>query len=189
MSDNTLLSVPKHRNLFLTEQIDQASVSSISKKIIEINEDDKYLTKQAGHFGFSYEPHPIKLYIDSFGGSAYQCFSLISLMEASETPIHTICMGAAMSAGFIILISGHKRFAYKYSTPLYHQVSTLKSGELKTIEDDVKETKRIQKILEEITLRKTKIPKDKLKEIYEKKIDWYMTADEALKLSVIDEIL
>jgi len=187
--DNSVLRLPKERNLFFMEQVDQASISSITKKIIEINEDDQFLTKQAEFFGFNYEPQPIKLYIDSYGGSIYQCMSLISIMENSEIPIHTICMGAAMSCGFIILISGHKRFAYKYSTPLYHQASSITFGTIKNIEEDIQETKRLQKLIEKITLDKTKISKDRLKEVYEKKIDWFMTAEEALKLSVIDEIL
>jgi ATP-dependent Clp protease protease subunit len=94
-----------------------------------------------------------------------------------------------MSCGFMILISGHKRFAYKLSTPLYHQVSTTKSGTLKEIEEEIIETKRLQETIEEITLERTKITKKKLKEIYDGKIDWFMSAKEAVELGVVDEIL
>lgn len=181
--------MPKSRSLFFTEQVDQSTVSSITKKIIEINEDDELLLNQAGLIGFEYKPKPIKLYIDSYGGGIYSCMSLVSVMEQSKIPVHTICMGAAMSAGFIILISGHKRFAFKYSTPLYHQASTVLFGTVKNIEEDLGETRRLQKLIEKITLNRTKISKERLKEVYEKKLDWYMTADEALKLSVVDEIL
>lgn len=187
--DNSILRLPKDRNLFFTDQVDQSSISNVTQKIIEINEDDRMLAKQAELTGFNYNPRPISLYIDSFGGSIYQCMSLVSVMEKSEVPIHTICMGAAMSAGFIILISGHRRFAYKYSTPLYHQASTVLFGTVRAIEENIRETKRLQRVVEKITLEKTKITREKLKEINEKKIDWYMTADEALKLSVIDQIL
>jgi ATP-dependent protease ClpP protease subunit len=62
-------------------------------------------------------------------------------------------------------------------------------GTIKTIEENVTETNRLQKLMEKITREKTKISKEKLKDVYERKIDWYMTAEEALKLSVIDEIL
>ena len=44
-------------------------------------------------------------------------------------------------------------------------------------------------MLEEITLEKTKISKKKLKEIYEGKKDWFMTAKEAKELGVVDEII
>ena len=36
---------------------------------------------------------------------------------------------------------------------------------------------------------KTDIPKKKIKQIYRKKKDWYMTAKKALKYNVVDEII
>jgi hypothetical protein len=57
------------------------------------------------------------------------------------------------------------------------------------VEEDIEETKRLQSILEKITLEKTTISSKRLKEVYEKKQDWYMSAEEALSLGVVDEIL
>ena len=110
-------------------------------------------------------------------------------MEKSETPIHTIVTGAAMSCGFMILITGHKRFGYKHSTPLYHQVSTGFYGKVQDMEESLAETKRLQKKIEDLTFERTSISKKKLTEILKNKKDWYMTADEALTLGVIDEIV
>jgi ATP-dependent Clp protease protease subunit len=183
------LEAPKKRNLFFTEQVDQASISKLTQAIIEIQEHDEALQKEYALHDITYEPKPIKIYIDSYGGYVYQCFGLLSVMERCTTPIHTIVTGAAMSCGFMMLISGHKRFAHKLSTPLYHQVSSGAWGKLKDMEEDIDETKRLQALLEKITLEKTSISAKKLKDIYEKKIDWYMSADEALKLGVVDEIL
>jgi ATP-dependent Clp protease protease subunit len=183
------LELPKERNLYLQKQVDQASMGDLTQKIIEINEDDARLKKLYDVYGIEYKPKPIKIYIDSYGGQVYQCFGLLGVMEKSKTPVHTIVTGCAMSCGFMILISGHKRFAYKLSTPLYHQVSTVKSGTLKEIEEDIMETKRLQETIEEITLERTKITKKKLKEIYDGKIDWFMSAKEAVELGVVDEIL
>ena len=183
------LELPKERNLYLQKQVDQASMGDLTQKIIEINEDDARLKKLYDVYGIEYKPKPIKIYIDSYGGQVYQCFGLLGVMEKSKTPVHTIVTGCAMSCGFMILISGHKRFAYKLSTPLYHQVSTTKSGTLKEIEEEMIETKRLQETIEEITLERTKITKKKLKEIYDGKIDWFMSAKEAVELGVVDEIL
>ena len=57
------------------------------------------------------------------------------------------------------------------------------------MEEKLKETKRLQKMIEDITLEKTNISKKKLNDILKNKIDWYMSAEEALKLGVIDEII
>ena len=136
-----------------------------------------------------YKPQPIKLYIDSYGGAVYQCFGLLGIIDKSATPIHTIVTGAAMSCGFMILISGHRRFGYSHSTPLYHQVSVGFYGKIKDMEERLEETKRLQKKIEELTLERTSISKKKLKDILKNKIDWYMNVEEALELGVIDEII
>jgi ATP-dependent Clp protease protease subunit len=183
------LPLPKNRDLFFIKQVDQASIGDVTQKIIEINQDDEHLKKVYSIYGLKYEPEPIKIYIDSYGGYVYQCFGLLSVMERSETPIHTIVTGCAMSCGFMMLISGHKRFAHKLSTPLYHQVSGGAFGTVKEMEEKIEESKRLQEQLESIVKEKTNISKKKLKEIFDTKKDWYMTSEEALSLGVIDEIL
>ena len=183
------LPEPKPRNLYLADQVSQSSMNDLSKAIITINEDDRKLKKIYAAYDLSYNPAPIKLYIDSYGGAVYQCFGLLGIMETSTTPIHTLVTGCAMSCGFMILIHGHKRFAYKHATPLYHQVSTGFRGKLADMEESIEETRRLQNKIEEMTLSKTKISRTKLDKIFKKKVDWYMSADEAINLGVIDEII
>tara|TARA_R100000664_G_scaffold1674_2_gene4429 strand:+ start:3041 stop:3604 length:564 start_codon:yes stop_codon:yes gene_type:complete len=183
------LPLPKDRNLYLPEQVNQESMNKLTKSIVDINTDDAHLKKLYAVHDLDYTPAPIKIYIDSYGGAVYQCFGLLGVMEKSETPIHTIVTGAAMSCGFMILICGHKRFGYKLSTPLYHQVSTGFRGKVQDMEESLEETKRLQKMIEKITLARTEIPKKRLKEVLKNKVDWYMTAKEALELGVIDEVI
>jgi ATP-dependent Clp protease protease subunit len=183
------LPLPMSRDLFFSKQVDQASIEELSKKIIEINHNDERLKKIYDVYGFEYHPKPIIIYIDSYGGSVYQCFGLLSIIEKSKTPIHTIVSGAAMSCGFMILIYGHKRFAYENATPMFHQVSSVAWGKAKDLEEDLEETLRLQARIENMTLKKTKIPRKKLEKVYKTKKDWYMTAEEALKLCVVDEII
>lgn len=183
------IPLPKDRNLYFNKQVDQSSIGELTQRIIEINDDDRYLEKLYNIHNLKYTPEPIKIFIDSFGGSVYQCYGLLSIIEDSKTKIHTIVTGAAMSCGFMILICGHKRFAHKLSTPLYHQISSGVSGTIKEIEDKLEQSRKLQKILEDIVTDKTKISKKKLKEIYESKKDWYMNSEEALELGVVDEII
>ena len=63
------------------------------------------------------------------------------------------------------------------------------AGTARSMQEKLQETKRLQKTLESIVLEKTKIPKKKLKEIFQTKKDWYMSAEEAKKLGVVDTIL
>ena len=183
------LPKPKDRNLFLAQQVEQASINSISKSIIEINDDDAELMQVYAMHGLEYKPKPIKLYIDSYGGYVYQCLGLLGIMKSSNVPVHTIVTGCAMSCGFLISISGQRRFGYDKSTYLYHQVSSNAQGTVKEMEEEVIEAKRLQSMIEEITLSNTKITSKKLEKIYKTKKDWFIDSDEALKLHVIDEVI
>jgi len=183
------LPIPTPRNLFLAKQVDQASINEISKAIIAINEDDEFISKIYAAHDLSYHPKPIKLYVDSYGGYVYQCFGLLGIMKASKAPIHTIVTGCAMSCGFLISIAGHRRFGYPKSTYLYHQVSSAAIGKAKDMEEDVIETMRLQKMLEDHTIEFTKITAKRLERVYKGKRDWFIDTDEALKLKIIDEII
>lgn len=183
------LPIPKDRNLYLAKQVDQASINEISRAIIDINQSDEYLAKLAELHGMEYKPKPIRLFIDSYGGYVYQCMGLLGIMEKSETPVHTIVTGAAMSCGFIIAITGHKRLAYDKATFMYHQVSSGIGGKLKDMEEDLEETKRLQVFIEEHTLSKTKLTRAQLSENYKGKKDWFLNTKQCLKYGIIDEII
>jgi ATP-dependent Clp protease protease subunit len=184
-----VLPAIKERKLYLADQVDQKKIAELASVIIDINESDDEIEEVAKISGFKYERKPIKLYIDSYGGRVYQCFGLLGVMEHSKTPVHTIVTGCAMSCGFLISITGHKRFGYNKSTYLYHQVSGGMDGKIADMEEEVIETKRLQKMIEEHTLQHTKITKERLKEVYEKKQDWFINTHQALQLNIIDEII
>lgn len=185
----TFTITPLERKLFFSDQVDQKTIRVLSQKIIEINENDEYLKKYSKLHDFEYIPKPIEIFIDSYGGNVYQIMGLIGIIENSKTPVHTLCTGVAMSCGFILLIHGHKRFCYKHGTPLYHQVSSGAFGTITDMEEHIEEAKRLQNIFEEMTIRKTKITKAKLDKIRKRKKDWYMDANEALELGVVDDII
>lgn len=183
------LEKPSSRNLFFAHQVDQDKINDLSKAIIEIREHDEFLKKLYPLYGLSYEPKPIVIHIDSYGGAVYQCFGLLSIMKAKGTPVDTIVTGCAMSCGFMIAIHGARRSIHKHGTMMYHQVSTGLFGKVADIEEDLVETQRLQKKIEEMTLENTKITKEKLLKVYKGKQDWYLDAKEALKWGCVDDII
>lgn len=183
------IPAPKPRALYLAAQVDQASMAMMSTAILDINSNDEYISKMCEVHGMTYEPKPIVIYVDSYGGYVYQCFGLLSVMKNSKVPVHTIVTGCAMSCGFMIAISGHERYAYEKATFMYHQVSSGTFGKLKEMEEDIVETKRLQKIVEDHALANTGLTRKQLKENFDGKKDWYMNTKEALKYKVIDAII
>jgi ATP-dependent Clp protease protease subunit len=185
----TSLKLPKDRNLFFTRQVTQDSIATLTKELLDIETNDIELKKQYAYHELTYTPKPINLFIDSFGGSVYQGFGVIGVMEKLTTPITTIVTGCAMSCGFLMAMHGNHRLAYKHSTLMFHQISSGVWGKLNDMEADVEEAKRLQKIIFKMTLKKTKISKETLEKNYKRKIDWFMPAEEALKNGVIDGII
>lgn len=180
---------PINRELFFTQQVDQESIGNLARQLIRIQNHDEYLRKIYAVHNLEYRPFPIKIYIDSYGGDIYQCFGLLSIMEASPTPIETIVTGTAMSCGFLIAIHGHKRLAYPKATLMYHSVQAGGGGTARDLEEQLYEVIRLQRMIEDITAEKTKIPRSKMKEIFDTKADWYMTAEVAHQFGCVDEII
>jgi len=163
--------------LYLTEQDQENNnVDSIIKSILEVNESNKTSS-------------PIKLYINSYGGDVYQFFGLIDVILASKTPVYTYTLGAAMSCALLVALAGHKRFAYKHSTFMYHQISLGEWDVAKNLEEDLIETKRLHKLIEELVLDKTTITKEQIEDVHNHKRDWYISPGEALKYKIIDQII
>ena len=183
------LEKPVARNLFLAQQVDQDSINSLTKSIIEIREHDEHLKKVYKLNDLNYEPKPIKIYIDSYGGAVYQCFGLLSIMKSAGTKVDTIVTGCAMSCGFMIAIHGAHRSIYKHGTMMYHQVSSGVQGKVADLEADVIEAKRLQAKIELMTLENTKISREKLNSVYKKKKDWYLDSRKAIKWGCVDEIV
>jgi ATP-dependent Clp protease protease subunit len=183
------LEKPLSRNLFFSKQVDQETINSLTRSIIEIREHDEYLKKFYDLHGLTYIPKPIIIHIDSYGGSVYQCFGLLSIMKAKGTPVNTVITGCAMSCGFMIAIHGAHRQIHKYGTMMYHQVSFGAHGTVADMEEGVYEAKRLQKMIEKMTLENTKITKEKLEKVYKKKHDWYLDPKDALKWGCVDEIV
>lgn len=130
---------------------------------------------------------PIKIFIDSNGGSLTDTLTVIDSIKYSKTPVYTICIGAAYSGGFFIFISGHKRFCYPNATFLYHEGSTANGGDAGKFRNFADFYDKQLEVLKKITISNTNIDE----ELYEKhrRDDWWMLSDEAISLGVCDVIL
>ena len=129
---------------------------------------------------------PIKIYIDSNGGCLSDTFTMIDAIKLSKTPVWTICTGSAYSGGFFTFIAGHRRFAYDHASFLYHEGATATGADAGKFRNYAEFYQKELEQLKEVTLKYTKITPEEYKEHI--KDDWWMTADEALKYGVCDEI-
>lgn len=165
--------------------IDQSSVNDIIQDILKINKSDAQFER---FYDIKIDRKPIEIYIDSDGGEIYSSNGLISIIQESLTPIHTICTGRAMSAALNILINGHVRFGYKNSSYMYHQLSTGGYGNITEMDEHINNNLCLQSNMEDMYMNKTNIHNSLLMKIRKEKLDYYFSSDEAIKLGVIDYI-
>ena len=109
-------------------------------------------------------------------------WGLIDVILNSKTPIYTHCQGYAMSAGFLIFIAGNKRYMTKHSTLMCHQV-----GKAQKLIENVDQIEIIRDEIDGYIIERCpKITRQKLQEINEKKLDWFIKIDEAIKLGIAE---
>lgn len=170
----------KNRTIYLTREIDGSLWEEI-QLIIQWNREDEENKIPVE------ERKPIKLLIHSFGGEVDSCFSLIDVMNLSKTPIITVNMNCAMSAGCIIFINGHKRYSMPLSTCLIHQGSGGSSGGYDQVVAQTENYKKIMQMMKDNIIEHTKITKQQLTKNSKK--EWYIYADEQVELGLSDKIV
>jgi len=131
----------------------------------------------------------ILMYIDSYGGQVHSFLAMHDIIKMLRCNVATVAIGKTMSCGQMLLISGTKgkRFVTPNARVLMHEISNATWGKLSDLEVDINETKELRKILEDMIVKYTKIKKSELKKIMVR--DSYFSAQEALKLGVVDHII
>lgn len=187
---------PKEKVITFFGEIKSASVESAVKEIAKINLTDQAYSRQCAQWAAENKlsPMPVSLtpiefYLSTCGGSCYDGLSLFDVIEASKTPIEVICTGKIMSMGIIVTLGAKVRKGYRNTTFMIHQVSGVSFGTLRNMEETVVEVGRVNKMLFDIIKSKTKVTEAQLNEVIQQKKDWFISADEALELGILTEIL
>lgn len=181
-----LTSAIEHRCIYLSEDVDDDIIFKIDyfiSRIIRMDEEDGLSPSQT---------KPIKIIVNSYGGSIYDGLGLISRIEYlqeqgyefhSEISSYSMSMGSAVSQ-----ICKH-RTARRYATILYHTPISGLRGTLSDMDTQMKETQRLWELMKSISLKHTRMTPEYLESMFHSNKDFYMTPEQALELGVIDEIL
>ena len=174
------------RTIILSCYVDEDSAYDIIELIAFINDFDE----QEEENRKDYERKPIKLIVNSFGGSVYDGFAIIAAIDLSKTPIHTYCYGSAMSMALLIFVAGHYRYAHNLSTFMYHEcLDSPIQDKLSTLKENMDETQRIMDMYDKYLLSKTKLKNAQLTRRKKTKTDWYMSAESATEYGIVHEVL
>jgi ATP-dependent protease ClpP protease subunit len=177
------------------------STESISKLIDLINEYNREQDELQQTMTCNYIIRkPIYLFITSHGGDLFQGFLAYDYIKNSPTPIYTVAVAYAISAGSIMFMAGHQRFMTKNSYILIHQ---LRSGgsfsgntffeELDNTANSINLMQNIYRIyMENIRFAYTPVPKENIitRDILEEHLshDLYWSFDTCFKYGFTDGV-
>jgi ATP-dependent Clp protease protease subunit len=110
-------------------------------------------------------------------------------MQYVKPPINTICLGQAASMGALLLAAGTKgkRFALPNARVMIHQPMGGYQGQATEIDIHAREILKIRERLNEILVKHTGQPLDKIAQDTER--DYFLSADEAKRYGLIDEVI
>jgi len=131
----------------------------------------------------------IKLYINSPGGSVTAGLAIYDTMQYLKCPVSTICIGLTASMAAVILAAGTKgkRFSLPNAEILLHQVAGGMQGQAADIEITAKQILHMKAKLNKIISSHTGQPIAKVETDTDR--DFYLTAEEAKKYGLIDEVI
>ena len=136
-----------------------------------------------------YPSEPIKVYINSPGGSVTAGLAILDTMNFVRPAIHTYCVGQASSMAAILLAAGKKgkRFSLPHSRIMIHQPSMWHvGGQASDIQIHAKEIQKLKEILIDLLVESTGQTKEKVTADVDR--DFNMTPEEAIEYGIIDGI-
>ena len=165
----------KDRIIFIGGPIDDAVANLVMAQLLFLDAEDP--------------KKDISIYINSPGGVVTAGMAIYDTIQYVKADVSTICIGQAASAAAILLAAGtkDKRYALPNARVLIHQVMGGAEGQATDVEIQTREILRIKKAINEIMAKHTgksiaTIEKDTDR-------DFYMTAAEAKKYGIIDEVI
>jgi len=134
---------------------------------------------------------PIDFYLSTYGGSADDMFALYDIMRQIESEIHTIGVGKVMSAGVLLLAAGTKgkRKIGKYCRVMIHSAMAGSHGSLPNLLNELEALQQIQEDYISALSAETKMTKEEIKKMLERKVNVYLSAEEAVELGIADIII
>jgi ATP-dependent Clp protease protease subunit len=130
----------------------------------------------------------ISLYINSPGGSVTAGMAIYDTMQYVKAPVRTVCVGMAASMGAFLLMAGDKgkRMALPNSEVMIHQPSGGAQGQATDVTIRAEWLLRTKNKMNKMMAEMTGQPLEKVTQDSER--DYFMSAQEALKYGIIDQI-
>jgi ATP-dependent Clp protease, protease subunit len=165
----------KDRIVFLGTQVNDEVANAIVAQLLFLQSDDPKAD--------------IHLYVNSPGGSVSAGLAIYDTMQFITCDVATYCIGQAASMGAVLLTAGAagKRHALPNARIMIHQPLAGMQGTAEEIMIHAKEFKRIKQRMNEILIKHTGHPIDKIEKDTDR--DRFMSAEEAVEYRLVDKVV
>lgn len=179
LGERILMEDIQDRIFYLDTLITPDTFREITMFIVKVNAADVDIPVE--------ERVPIKLVINSPGGSVLDGLGLVDAIKASKTPVIAITIGYACSMAFVIQTVCDLRIATQNAVFLNHDGETGLVDSAMKFRDAVKFYDRVDERIDKMIAARTKLTPKELADT--KRIEQYWFADEAKDLGIIDYII
>ena len=165
----------KDRIIFVGSAIDDSVSNVVIAQLLFLEADDP--------------DKDIHLYINSPGGVVTSGLAIYDTIQYIKPAVSTICIGQAASMGALLLAAGTdgKRYSLPHARILIHQPLGGFQGQATDVDIQAKEILNMRKRLNEILVKHTGQPFDKIQTDTER--DYYMSAEQAKEYGIVDEVI
>ena len=136
---------------------------------------------------------PIEIVISTNGGNADDMFAVYDAIRwiRKTIDVETYGLGKVMSAGTLLLAAGTKgkRKIGKHCRVMIHSVIGGSIGPMHQLDNEMKEVKAIQESYIKAICEETNLTERKLRALLKKKVNIYLTAEEAVEHGFADIIV
>jgi ATP-dependent Clp protease, protease subunit len=163
------------RIIFLGTQVNDEVANSIVAQMLHLQSEDPKAD--------------IHMYINSPGGSVTAGLAIYDTMQFITCDVATYCIGQCASMGAVLLAAGAagKRRALPNSRIMIHQPLAGMQGTAEEIMIHAKEFRNVKKRLNEILMKHTGQPLEKLELDTDR--DCFMSAEEAKHYRIVDAVI
>ncbi len=168
-------SLIKSRTILISDQIDHKLTSRVTAQLLHLDAADP--------------KEPIKIFINSPGGSADDGFAIYDMIRFVRPRVRIVSVGLSASAATIIMLAAAKedRLALPNARIMIHQPSMRSFGAAEDLRRTAEQILKLRQRINELYAEETKQPLDKVTEDTDR--DYWMTAEEAVEYGLISKVV
>jgi len=166
----------EQRVLILSEPVTPEAAERLVSQLLYLDAED--------------QKKPIRLFINTPGGSVSDGFAIFDTCRMISAPVTSICTGMSASMGTILMLAPRdkkNRVATPNTRVMIHQPSGGYRGSASDIEIGAKEILKLRDRLIQVYVEECGIDADKIRKDLQR--DFWLTAEESVEYGLVDRVV